>query len=60
MYQIDGPPFRLGRCSRGRPVVIDRGGEEVRGGRPDVRAVGSGQRLPSRTARCLAKHTGLL
>lgn len=24
-----GPPFRLGKCSRGRPVVVDRCGEEV-------------------------------
>lgn len=30
MYMIDGPPFRLGKCSRGRPVVVDRSGEEVR------------------------------
>lgn len=29
MYMISGPPFRLGKCGRGRPVVVDRRGEEV-------------------------------
>ncbi|EFN52625.1 hypothetical protein CHLNCDRAFT_138712 [Chlorella variabilis] len=29
MYMLGGPPFRLGKCKRGRPVVIDRDGEEV-------------------------------
>lgn len=29
MYMLSGPPFKLGKCRRGRPVVIDRAGEEV-------------------------------
>ena len=29
MYMLAGPPFRLGNCSRGRPVVVDRSGEKV-------------------------------
>ena len=29
MYMLSGPPFRLGKCSRGRPVVVDRSGDKV-------------------------------
>lgn len=37
MYQLSGgAPFRPGRCDRGRPVAVDRRGEEVGGQQPGL------------------------